>query len=192
MISSYRLGDLVLLSLNQADINEISRDFPNSIGASYINQLAQNPSLNKIDLITTIVLKELEEKCHLLPNDIKSSTVIHLRLGDVVTGNQSHEIIKRPFSINELKEIVPNNDKIYVIGKPFFAKPSSNNYQECIDKSNEYLNEVLLNFDGTYLDLGNADLDLLAGVASKTFIKGKGFFSQLINDIRNNSYKFKI
>ena len=29
------------------------------------------------------------------------------------------------------------------MGKCFFAKTSSKNYQECIDKSNEYLNDVI-------------------------------------------------
>lgn len=196
MISSYRLGDLVLLSLNQQEINEISRDFPNSIGASYIHQLTQNPFINKIDLITSIVLKKLEENYYLLPKDIKYSSLIHLRLGDVIAGNECHEIIKRPYSIDELKELVPNNDKLYIIGKPFFAKTSSTNYQECIQKSNEYLNDVILNFNGTYLDMGSADLDLLAGISAKTFIQGKGFFSKLIveirENIRNNSYNLKI
>jgi len=192
LLSSYRLGDLVLLSLNQNEKNEIIRDFPNSIGTSYIHQLSQNPSVNKIHLISSIVLNYLQENQHLLPIDIKSSTLIHLRLGDVIAGNECHEIIKRPYSINELKELVPIYEKVYVIGKPFFAKTSSNNYQECIQKSNEYLNEVLLNFGGTHLDMGSADLDLLAGILAKTFIQGKGYFSQLIADIRNYSYNNKI
>lgn len=191
-LSSYRLGDLVLLSLNQQEINEISRDFPNSIGASYIYQLSQNPSINKIDLITSIVRKKLEENYYLLPTDIKYSSLIHLRLGDVIAGNESHEIIKRPYSIKELKELVPKNDKIYIIGKPFFAKTSSKNYQECIQKSNEYLNDVILNLNGTYLNMGSADLDLLAGISAKTFIQGKGYFSKLIAEIRKNSYNNKI
>jgi hypothetical protein len=81
--------------------------------------------------------------------------------------------MKRPISIEELKEVVPLNDKIYIIGKCFFAKTSSTNYQECIDKSNEYLNDVINTFNGTHLDLGSADLDLLAGISCKTFIQGK-------------------
>ncbi len=86
--------------------------------------------------------------------------------------------------MKKLKEIVPINEKIYIIGKCFFAKTSSNNYQECIEKSNEYLNDVILNFNGNYLDMGNADMDLLAGIICKTFIQGKGYFSKLILEIR--------
>lgn len=36
MISSYRLGDLVLLNLNENEENEILTDYPNSIGSKYI------------------------------------------------------------------------------------------------------------------------------------------------------------
>ena len=135
-----------------------------------------------MELIYSIINKELEK--NIFTDDIKNSTIIHLRLGDVVSGNEGHEIMKRPISIEELKEVVPLNDKIYIIGKCFFAKTSSTNYQECIDKSNEYLNDVINTFNGTHLDLGSADLDLLAGISCKTFIQGKGYFSKLITEIR--------
>lgn len=36
MISSYRLGDLVLLVLNNQEINEILNEHPNSIGSKFI------------------------------------------------------------------------------------------------------------------------------------------------------------
>ena len=78
------------------------------------------------------------------------------------------------------------------MGKCFFAKTSSNNYQECIEKSNKYLNDVISNFNGTYLDLGSADMDLLAGISCKTFIQGKGYFSKLITEIRKKFNKDSI
>ena len=186
-LSSYRLGDLIFLSLTNEEKQELLNDYPNSIGASYIRKLSENHYLNKIQLICSIIDKELQKK--IIPDEIKNSTIIHLRLGDVVAGYESHELIKRPISINELKEVVPLNDKIYIIGKCFFAKTSSKNYQECIQKSNEYLNEVISNFNGTYLDLGSADMDLLAGISCKTFIQGKGYFSKLITEIRKKLNK---
>jgi hypothetical protein len=186
-LSSYRLGDLIFLSLTNEEKQELLNDYPNSIGASYIRKLSENHFLNKMQLICSIIDKELQKK--IIPDEIKNSTIIHLRLGDVVAGYESHELIKRPISINELKEVVPLNDKIYIIGKCFFAKTSSKNYQECIQKSNEYLNEVISNFNGTYLDLGNADIDLLAGISCKTFIQGKGYFSKLITEIRKKLNK---
>lgn len=187
MISSYRLGDLIFLSLNKNELNELLNDYPNSIGASFIRIYYSNPNMNKMELIYSIINKELEK--NIFTDDIKNSTIIHLRLGDVVSGNEGHEIMKRPISIEELKEVVPLNDKIYIIGKCFFAKTSSTNYQECIDKSNEYLNDVINTFNGTHLDLGSADLDLLAGISCKTFIQGKGYFSKLITEIRKKFNK---
>lgn len=186
-LSSYRLGDLIFLSLTNEEKKELLNDYPNSIGASYIRKIFETPYLNRMQLIHSIIVKELQEK--IIPDDIKNSTIIHLRLGDVIAGNELHELMKRPISINELKEVAPLNDKIYIMGKCFFAKTSSKNYQECIDKSNEYLNDVINTFNGTHLDLGSADMDLLAGISCKTFIQGKGYFSKLITEIRKKFNK---
>ena len=136
MISSYRLGDLVLLTLNQDEQNDILEQYPDSIGSKYIRMKKDN-TVNNIDIITKIVLEYIEENKNLLPEDIENSTLIHLRLGDVVRGNEWHEKLKRPVHPHYLQKILPkNNNKIYVIGKCFFAKTSSNNYEECINASN--------------------------------------------------------
>jgi hypothetical protein len=189
LISSYRLGDLVCLSLTNNELKELLNENPNSIGAKFINELSINPFLNKFDLITFIVINELNNKSNLLPNDIKQSTVIHLRLGDVIAGNNSHELIKRPYTIEELKKVIPPYNKNYIITKNFFAKTSSKNYDECIQKSNEYLNEVITTFNGIKLNNDDADMDLLCAVQAKHFVQGKGYFSQLIYEIRKRIYK---
>ena len=38
MISSYRLGDLVLVTLNNNECKELLNDYPNSIGSEYIKK----------------------------------------------------------------------------------------------------------------------------------------------------------
>jgi hypothetical protein len=111
--------------------------------------------------------------------------VIHLRLGDVIAGNEWHEKIKRPLEVNHLKSLVENdNNPIYVIGKCFFADTSSKNYEECVDLSNEYLNKVLIELDATHFNSDNADIDLCCAIKSKKFIQGKGYFSKLIIEVR--------
>jgi hypothetical protein len=111
--------------------------------------------------------------------------MIHLRLGDVVGGNAWHEKIKRPLEVSHLQSVVPKNgDKIYVIGKCFFAKPSSKNYDECIRLSNEYLESVVKNLNAVYFDSGDPDIDLCCAIKSKCFIQGRGFFSKLITEVR--------
>uniref|UniRef100_A0A6C0JL06 Uncharacterized protein n=1 Tax=viral metagenome TaxID=1070528 RepID=A0A6C0JL06_9ZZZZ len=183
MISSYRLGDLVVLSLNEEEKNEILLQYPDSIGSKYIRM--KKDSDNNIDIITKIVLEHIEENIDLLPKDIDDSTLIHLRLGDVVRGNEWHEKMKRPVHPTYLQKIIPkNNDKIYVIGKCFFAKTSSTNYDECISASNKYLDNVLNTFNAEYIDTGNADIDLCCAVKAKVFIQGRGHFSKLILEIR--------
>ena len=51
MISSYRLGDLVLLDLGENERNKILMEHPNSIGSKYILEKRKNPGSNNIDLI---------------------------------------------------------------------------------------------------------------------------------------------
>ena len=185
MISSYRLGDLVLIGLSENEQNEILTDYPNSIGSKYILEKRNNNCLNNIDLITKIVMENIEQNLDLLPTNITESTLIHLRLGDVVAGNEWHEKLKRPLEIPYIKSLVTNNmTPKYVIGKCFFAKPSSTNYEECINLSNEYLHNLLNELDAEHFNSGNADVDLYCAVKSKIFIQGRGFFSKLIVEIR--------
>ena len=185
MISSYRLGDLVMLDLGENEINEILMEHPISIGSKYILEKRNNTSYNNIDLITKIVMEHIEQNLHLLPKNITDSTLIHLRLGDVVAGNEWHEKIKRPLEVDYIKSLVSNDtNPKYVIGKCFFARPSSINYEECINKSNEYLHNVINELQAEYFNSGNADIDLCCGVKSKLFIQGRGFFSKLIVEIR--------
>ncbi len=185
MISSYRLGDLVLLTLTEDEKDELLNDYPDSIGSDFILKSKNKNIENKIELITNIFIEHLKKNKEYLPKDIKESTVVHLRLGDVIKGNKEHELEKRPYDIDYIKNKVPENDKIYIIGKIFFAKPSSNNYDECIEESNKYLDNVLNNLKATHFNSDNADIDLSCAVLAKTFVEGKGYFSKLIVEIRN-------
>lgn len=185
MISSYRLGDLLLLSLSNQEQDELIRDFPNSIGCKFIMEKRNNNNSSNIDLITQIILEFIEKNKCFFPNDVIDSTVIHLRLGDVIGGNQWHETVKRPIEVKKLEELLLNdtNNK-YVIGHCFFAKTSSQNYEECINLSNKYLQDVLNTLNAEHFDSGYADIDLCFAIQSKLFIQGKGYFSKLIVDVR--------
>ena len=144
ILSSYRLGDLVMLELGENEMNEILMEHPNSIGSKYILEKRNNNCCDNIDLITKIVMENIEKNLYLLPKNITESTLIHLRLGDVVAGNEWHEKIKRPLEVNYIKSLVSHDiNPKYVIGKCFFAKPSSTNYEECINLSNKYLHKVM-------------------------------------------------
>jgi len=186
MISSYRLGDLVLIeNLTHSEENEILTEHPDSIGSKYILQKKHDNRINNIDLITKIVMENIEQSLDLLPKNITESTVIHLRLGDVIAGNEWHEKLKRPLEVNHIKSLVADdNNPKYVIGKCFFAKTSSKNYEECITLSNEYLQNVIKELDAQYFNSGNADIDLYCAIKSKIFIQGRGYFSKLIVEIR--------
>jgi len=185
MISSYRLGDLVLLSLPPNEMNKLLKDYPNSIGSSFIKEKIRNKKSSDIDIITKIVLRNIIQNNTVLPKDISESTVIHLRLGDVVAGNANHEKEKRPFDKNIIKNLLINDtNKKYIIDNCFFAKPSSTNYEECINKSNEYLQSIISELNATHFDSKNADVDLCLAVKAKLFVQGKGYYSKLIVGIR--------
>lgn len=146
MISTYRLGDAVCLYnyLREDELDDLVRDHPNSIGGKFILEKRRNNDCDSIDIITKLVLERINECSDLLPKDISDSTVIHLRLGDVIGGDKIHEQQKRPLKVEHIKELLINDtNKKYVIGKPFFAEQSSNNYLECINLSNIYLNNVI-------------------------------------------------
>ena len=80
--------------------------------------------------------------------------------------------------------IINDHNKKYIIGKCFFAIYSSRNYDECIHKSNVYLQNVINELHAEHFNSGNADTDLCCAVKSKVFIQGKGYFSKLIIEIR--------
>jgi hypothetical protein len=185
MISSYRLGDLILLNLQPHEQEELLKDHPDSFGSKYILEKRKNNNCDNIDIITKIVLEYIDQNMELFPKDISESIVIHLRLGDVVEGNALHEQVKRPLSIDYLKLLLKKNiRKKYVIGKCFFASTSSTNYEECITLSNRYLKNVIDELEAEYFVSNNADIDLCCAVKSKVFVQGKGFFSRLIFEIR--------
>ena len=185
MISCYRLGDLVSNLLNKEEINDILTHHPNSIGSQYILERNKNKTDSNIRIATKIVIEHCKQNIHHLPKDIEDSTVIHLRLGDVVSGNKWHELQKRPLSIEQLKTIIPNDTtKKYIIGKCFFAKTSSTNFKQCIEISNIYLNNVMTELQAEHFDSGDPDIDLCFAIKSKIFIQGKGYFSELMKNIR--------
>jgi len=186
MISSYRLGDLVFVGIDDNAKKTLLLEHPNSFGSKYIYEKIANSSRNNIDIITEIILENMKKYEDFLPKDISDSTLIHLRLGDVVAGNEWHEKLKRPLEVDHIKRILENNtDKKYVIGKCFFAGPSSTNYEECIELSNIYLQNVIKEIDGEHFNSENADIDLCCAVKSKLFIQGRGYFSDLIAKVRN-------
>jgi hypothetical protein len=185
IISSYRLGDLVLVGLNEIEQNDILREHPDSIGSKYILEKIKNNYHDNVDLITKIIMENMEQNLDLLPKNITESTVIHLRLGDVVAGNEFHEKSKRPFEINYIKSLLADDiNPKYLIGKIFFAKTSSTNYEECINLSNEYLNNMINELQAVHFNSGNPDIDLYCAIKSKKFLQGRGYYSKLIVEIR--------
>jgi hypothetical protein len=158
MISSYRLEDLILLNLQPHEQEELLKDHPDSFGSKYILEKRKNNNCSNIDI--KIVLEYIDQNMELLPKDISESIVIHLRLGDVVTGNALHEQVKRPLSIDYLKLLLSKNiRKKFVIGKFFFVSTSSTNYAECIVLSNRYSKNVINELEADYFVSNNADID---------------------------------
>ena len=176
--SFYRLGDVVMQDINDLSLNSIIlKEYPNTIGSEYI--LLRN----RITLITQITLKHIQKYSNLYPQDIQNSTVVHLRLGDSM-GEHYYEKRLRPLDIDYYKKNIPDG-KIYIIGKCHFEKGmSSNNYEECSELSMQYMQNVLNALGAIHFDGGHPDIDLCFAVLAKNFIQGRGYYSQLIVEIR--------
>ena len=203
-LSIYKLGRLVLTPMDGNEMTQILLNYKNSIAGKFIIKLFEIESvvkpltiisdeiLNKrIEILLSIINEYIPNINHKLPADIQQSTVIHLRLGDVIAGTTQYEYERRPIPANEIKLLLDNdnndnkNNNKYIIGKSFFSKESSINYDECIDKSNIYLNEVVELLNAKHISMNNsADIDLCCGIQAKLFVKGRGYFSQLISIIR--------
>ncbi len=184
-LSNYRLGDLIYYPglFDSNLLNKIVNDYPDSFATKYIIYQKMHHHDN-LTVIIDIVLSFIKNNNHLFPNDIQESTVIHLRLGDVIAGNTWHEKTKRPLDVDEIKELLANDtNKKYVIGKQFYCNTSSTNYNECSLLSIKYLNEVLTTFNAFHLE-NTADIDLCCGIMAKNFLQGRGYFSKLIVEIR--------
>jgi len=183
-MSSYRLGDLILQELDEMTHNEILNENPNTIGSEYIKEYYHKKAGSKQYVISNIVLNKLNK--FTFPSDIENSIVVHLRLGDVVCGDLFHEKQKRPLDVSyykKMKEQYPNV-KFYIIGNCFFSKrDSSINKNESIEKSNQYIQDIINVLDATHIN-GSADFDLCCAVKSKIFVQGRGFYSVLIVELR--------
>jgi hypothetical protein len=182
MLSSYRIGDIIIQGVDDISLNnDILNDYPNTIGSDYI---LIKDKRDRIRCATMIVLNHIKKYFHLFPPDIGSSTVVHLRLGDAVGGNYFYEKYLRPLDVSYYKKNVPLS-KVYVIGKCHFGKgDSSTNYDECIELSNTYMSNILSELNATHFDGGSPDADLCCAILAKNFVQGRGYYSQLIVEIR--------
>ena len=181
-MSSYRIGDIIVQGVNDASLNaEVLSENPNTIGSDYILSNS-NLKLDRIGLAVQIILNHNQKYNHLFPQDVKDSTVVHLRLGDSL-GDHFYEKRLRPIDVSYYQLVIPHG-KVYVIGKCHFGKGSSTNYDECTELSNKYMRDILNTLGATHFDGGHPDIDLCFAIKAKHFIQGRGFYSQLIVEIR--------
>jgi hypothetical protein len=181
-MSSYRIGDIIVQGVNDASLNsEVLTENPNTIGSDYI---LSDPILkfDRIGLATQIILNHSQKYNHLFPQDVKDSTVVHLRLGDSL-GDHFYEKRLRPIDVSYYQLVIPHG-KVYLIGKCHFGKGSSTNYDECTELSNKYMRDILNTLGATHFDGGHPDIDLCFAIKAKYFIQGRGFYSQLIVEVR--------
>ena len=180
---SYRLGDLFYKLLKKKDTIQLILENPDTIGSEYAES-----SKHDMHTLVSIVNKYSEKYEHMLPDDIETSTVIHVRLGDAVMGNTWHEKIKRPIDITKYNKINSNVDNnIYVIGKCHICTiHASTNHNEMIAESNKYMNEMLTFLNARHFDGQHADIDLICACKANVFVQGQGYYSKLIVEIRKH------
>lgn len=180
-VDYYRLGDLLLGFLGPDEVKLLREHNPGSIGDKYAELRDQQPNADRTQLITRVIEQHAEQHKHLLPDNITSSVVIHIRLGDVMCGDTNHERSKRPLPVGHLvAQASKHTGPRVIIGKAFFATTSDRKQQASRELSDAYLNELLEHTNGTHFDSGSADLDLCCGFMSRVFVQGRGFYSDMI------------
>lgn len=86
-VSSYRFGDLLAGWLTNDEKDSLARNYPASLGAQLI--LQWQPEVNlRMRQLAELLVRNIAEYADQLPPRVAESTVVHLRLGDVVCGTQ--------------------------------------------------------------------------------------------------------
>jgi hypothetical protein len=177
MLSCYRIGHIIQGPNDTKMNSDLLLEHPNTIGSDYI--LSEN-KMDPIGIATQIILNHNQKYNHLFPKDITDSTVVHLRLGD--SFDHFYEKL-RPLDVSYYQLVIPHG-KVYVIGKCHFGKGNSSTNDECTELSKQYMSKILNTLGARHFDGGHPDIDLCFAIKAKHFIQGRGFYSQLIVEVR--------
>lgn len=176
-VLDYRLGDVIFQRLEKPHFARDHLNYKNTIAGTIMEQATYGKPWNTpydIEMVDHIVLKECQQYNTTF---VANNTAIHLRIGDVVCGNEGHERSKRPYPISGYKLFY----RPFVFGTVFFTRTSATH---CIAESNAYVVSVLNVTHGILIKNHTADYDFCAMLSAKTFVRGKGTFSDAISWIR--------
>lgn len=101
MISSYRLGDLVILGLGENEINEILMEHPNSIGSKYI---LDNAKSHNNQMVKDAITKSGNKYLFSIPYTPMTNSPIENYF------NQIKTYIKKKRNVNSFEELAKNVD----------------------------------------------------------------------------------
>ena len=192
----YRLGD-IYKGWNNLELQKhpfeyydsIPKKYPNSIGAEYVlENKERKPNLPLLKKIVNKRLKNLESQSN-------NVIVLHLRIGDVITGYDSaNDKFKYRENYAIRYEVLKKNINIFK-NKTVYIFYGNHQIDINLDYSNKYLDKIRELFNKNNIKFieksnGNPDEDFLFMCNSKTFVKSGGGFSNLISEIvksKNNN-----
>ena len=176
--NNYRLGDYVLLPIKKRkkygiNINDIFKNYGNSIGALYFKKTKND---SDIDALVEI----LKENNLIQPNN---NTTMHIRLGDVLCSGTHND--KKPLSLNRITKFINNNsNKIIDIYSFLHYDGRTKASNPCEEKSMNYINKLKYMKNVRIHLNGDPDSDFIDMINSKLHISGTGNYSKLINLVR--------
>lgn len=201
----YRLGDVFFGYGNiENHIEYMIKNFPNSIAVEYIHSGAKS---GDYETLATIVARRSKDFSSLREDE----AVIHLRCGDVIdklpqkVSEMLKKEVKNPFNgvyyiptlsyyIDEFEKLVQKGiKKITIIAGSHFELP---NYK----KSCEYIMSIKIlaeKYYGLSVELklgGDPDEDVIYMVNAQHFVPSRGWYSKMINTLRNyrNDWKYEL
>jgi hypothetical protein len=196
--NSYRLGDIIKCwnhikyqKWSWEYYESIPKKFPDSIGAEYVKQ-NKNKIPSQFNILKSIIEVKLK-KCNIKELDF----VLHLRLGDAITGyNEQTDILAYNGEYATKLETIEKNIDIFK-GKNVHIFYGNHVSWANLKYSEIYLKKLRKLFNKHNIGFievksGNPDTDFLHMCKAKEFVKSGGGYSNLIETIRKKNNKSTI
>ena len=176
--NAYRLGDVYWHEWTRLEKTTL-KNFPDTIAADYI---AQKTKRHDIDTLSEICAS----RCGLC----KQQNVVHLRVGDSMCRKGKQESSRHPEDPSILLENINKHVSTTQENPTHLTLISGSHIDACAEETNKYISDCVHTLqDGGYLvtkQTMHPDDDFCDMVGSSLFIQGKGGFSELASNVRNN------
>jgi hypothetical protein len=198
--SNYRLGDAVRYHTGKRfnGMKQLMNKFPGSIGAEYVEKVAELHLGSRFAMYDPIKIRLLSEVCkrHCSKSTLAWQVVVHLRLGDGISDPERKP--EPPSKVVEaLQDVFPkaaHTKNIALIAYALHSNQRPGPARIQVRKSREYIGNLTALLRTTFIPgqvvieegftWEDADRQLCDMIKAEVFIRGGGGFSDLAEEVR--------